>query len=158
MKPHNRWSKDEEAYLLSMIKTYRNIADLPLVTISQKLERTTDSIRRKAIRLKEMSAFLYEWDKEESKEAFLLYLEELSLAEILKRLHEQGSAASLKNLEEELKRLKEAWSEHIRKYAEERQLPTAKHFKPDTLKFYIENRTTDSDFIRKALHKRIKNG
>ena len=154
----NRWSKEEENYVLKVLETHRNIADLPLVSMSQKLDRSPESIKRKAVRLRESQKSTHTWDKEESKEAFTLYLKGLPLAEILAELQEQDSQASMKNLEDELKRLREAWSRHMKKYAEERQLPTAKHFKLDTIKFYMDNRTTTSDFTRKALHRRIKNG
>lgn len=153
-----RWTKEDENYVLKLLEIHKNAADLPLISMSQKLNRTPESIKRKAVRLKEAQKSVYTWDKEERKEAFDLYLEELSMAEILEKLHEQGSQASMKNLEEELDRLREVCSQQIRRYAEERQLPVAKRFKLDTIKFFIDNRETTSDFTRKALHSRIKNG
>ena len=153
-----KWTKEEENFVLAQLKVYKSVADLPLASMSQKMGRTSDSIRKKAGRLHQAKDSIYIWDKEESQEAFLLYLQELPLAEILKQLHDQGSTATLDQLEIELKRMREAWSKHIRTYAEERQLPTAKHFKLNTIKFYIENRLTASDFVRKVLHGKIKNG
>lgn len=151
-----RWTTEEENFVIEQLKKYKAVDQLPLIAMSQSMGRTSDSIRKKAGRL--YGTENYGWDTEESKEAFLLYLKELPIAGILKRLHEQGSEATLDQLELELKRLREAWSKHIRGYAEERGLAVAKHFKLDTIGFYIENRLTTKDFIRKVLHGKIKNG
>jgi hypothetical protein len=156
--PIKKWDKEEENYIYELLKTHKIVANLPLISMSQKLNRTPDSIRRKAVRLQEAQKSNYQWDKEEREEAFRLYLKELPSAKILEKLHEQGSTASMKNLEDELKRLREVLSQRIRKYAEERQLPVAKHFRLDTIKFFMDNQATTSDFTRKALHSRIKNG
>lgn len=153
-----RWTKEEENLVLSSLKQHKSIANLPLTILSEKIGKTPDSIRRKAIRLQESSTSLYKWVQDEQKEAFLLYLQGMPLAEILVELHEQGSTASLADLEDELKRLREVWSRLIRRYAEERQLATAKHFSLDTIEFYINSKDTTSDMIRKALHRKIKNG
>lgn len=153
-----RWTKEEETFVLEELKKCKVITMLPLISMSQQLGRTADSIRRKAERLCVTKASEYSWDKEESKEAFLLYVNGLPTAEILTQLHEQGSVATVEQLELELKRLRDAWDKHIRTYAEERNLPTAKRFSLDTIKFYIDNRLTDKDFIRKVLHGKIKNG
>ena len=155
-----RWTKDEEAFVLEELKKWKVVALLPLISMSQELGRTPDSIRRKAERLCASKPLKYNWDKDASKDAFLFYLDGKSTAEILYKLEEdyEGESPTLDQLEQELKRLRDAWDKHIRTYAEERGLPTAKHFKLDTIKFYIENRLTTKDFIRKVLHGKIKNG
>lgn len=154
-----KWTKEEENFVLEHLKKYKTVAELPLIAMGEIMGRTPTSIRRKALRLNESKKPpSYEWSKEESKEAFTLYLQELSLADILEKLHEDGSQASIEELEEELKRLREAWSIHMRAYAEERNLPIAKRFKLETIGFYINNRFTEKDFIRKVLHGKIKNG
>lgn len=151
-----RWTAEEENFVIEQLRKYKTVDQLPLVAMSQSMGRTPDSIRKKAGRVHITESYI--WDQEESKEAFLLYLKELPLATILAELHRQGSEATLDQLELELKRLREAWSKHIRGYAEERGLAVAKHFKLDTIGFYIENRLTDKDFVRKVLHGKIKNG
>ena len=158
MRPHKRWTQEEEDYVLSVLKKYKSVSQLPLVAMSEKLGRTADSIRRKAIRLDQTPSEEYEWAKEESSEAFILYLEELPLAKVLEKLHEQGSTASMEQLEEEIQRIRDQWSLHIKRYAETNGIPCAKHFKLDTIKFYIQNRNTASDFVKKSLHRKIKNG
>lgn len=158
MQIKNRWTKEEENFVLEQLKKYKSVGDLPLISMSKTMDRTPDSIKRKAKRLYETRKSNYSWDQEESKEGFLLYLKELPTAQILEQIQEQGSKATLEQLEQELKRLREAWSNHIKIYAEERGLPVAKYFKLDTISFYIENRLTEKDFVRKALHGKIKNG
>lgn len=153
-----KWTKEEEGFVISKLNAYKTVENLPLISMSEYMGRTPDSIRKKAGRLYGTTKTEYFWDLDESKEAFLLYLQGLSLAEVLKQLHEQGSTADLDQLEIELKRMREAWSKYIRNYAEERGLAVAKQLSLDTIKFYIENRLTDKDFIRKVLHGKIKNG
>jgi hypothetical protein len=149
-----RWTKEQETLLINYLDKYGGVDELPIVSLVDKLDRTTDAIRRKAARLVKTSNDAYEWTSGERKEAFSLYLQEKSLAEIKESLPH----ISLEHIERELKRLREAWSQHMRAYAEERGLVTAKHFKLDTIGFYIENRLTEKDFIRKVLHGKIKNG
>lgn len=149
-----RWTKEEESLLINYLEKYGSVDELPLASLTTKFGRTVEAIRRKAARLVEAFNNSHEWTQAERKEAFELYLQEKSLAEIKESL----SHISLEQIEQELKRLRNAWSQHMRAYAEERGLPAAKHFKLDTIGFYIENRNTDKDFIRKVLHNRIKNG
>jgi hypothetical protein len=149
-----RWTKEEESLLINYLDKYGSVEELPLASLTDKLGRTVDAIRRKASRLVEASNDSHEWTSTERKEAFSLYLEEKSVAEIRESL----SHISLDHIEQELKRLRNAWTQHMRAYAEERGLPTAKHFKLETIGFYIENRLTEKDFIRKVLHGKIKNG
>lgn len=96
----------------------------------------------------------YEWTASERQKAFTLYLEGKSVAEIRASLPE----ISLDEIEQELKRLRNAWSKRMQAYAEERGLPVAKHFKLDTIDFFIQNKDTDKDFIKKVLHGKLKNG
>jgi hypothetical protein len=155
-----RWTKDEENFVLEHLKKYTSVGELPLIAMGRTMGRTPASIGRKATRLLLLSknTHTYEWSREESKEAFTLYLQELSLVDTLEELHRQGSEATLDQLEQELKRLRDAWSNHIMAYAEERKLPVAKRFTLETISFYITNRLTDKDFLRKVLYGKIKNG
>lgn len=150
-----RWTTEEENYVLKHVNKY-GLENLPLPTMTKYLNRSVSSVTKKAKRL--LEAKNYEWEKEESQEAFNLYLEGKSTGSILDELHEQGSTASMKELETELRRLKEAWTKYIRNYAEARQLPAADYLSLETIKFFIENYKTESDFIRKGLHTRIRNG
>lgn len=161
MKDKSRkWTEQEEKLVLDYLNTYKFVSELPLVAMSEKLKRTSDSIKRKATRLKEANKPRYIWDKDESKEAFLLYLQGLPAASILEKLQNMYEAPypTLDQIDNEVKSLREDWSKHIGAYAEGRGLPVAKQFKLDTISFYIENRLTDKDFIRKVLHGKIKNG
>lgn len=155
-----KWTVEEERFVLEQLNIYKAVSELPLVSMGQKLGRSPDSVRKKAGRLYESKKSGYKWDKDESKDAFLLYLEGIPLATIIEKLQDmyEDCYPTLDQLEKELKRVREAWSKHIRSYAEGRQLPVAKHFSLDTIKFYISNYGTDKDFVRKVLHGKIKNG
>ena len=155
----NRWTKEEENFVLSNIKHYKGVIEnLPLPTMAQKIDRSEGAIKLKAMRLLNKLQEEYEWSKEERALAFSLYTQDVPTEEILEKLHETGSQCNTKHLKTELSRLRKAWEQRIRTYAEERQLPIAKKIKLSTIRFYIGNVLTDKDFVRKVLHERIKNG
>lgn len=153
-----KWTKEEEDLLINNLKMYKSIAKLPLKSLSDKLGRTADSITRKAKRLQDEIRSQYVWDREESGEAFLLYLKGEALSKILSELHEQGSTCTLEQLEKELQSRRKKAEEVIRSYAEERQLKLAKRLSLDTILLFLNNYNTTSDFTRKALHARIAHG
>ena len=153
-----KWTKEEEDLLINNLKKYKSVTELPLKSLSERLDRTPDSIARKAKRLQDTLKSQYEWDKEESNEAFLLYLNGEALGRILDKLHEQGSAFTLDQLEEELKSRRKRAEEVIKSYAEERQLKIANRLSLDTILLFRNNYNTTSDFTRKVLHARIAHG
>ena len=157
----NRWSEEEENFVLVNIDYYKGvIQNLPLSAMAKKLDRSEGAIKIKALRLleKQKKQADYDWTRQERREVFELHVKGIPYAEITKKLRETGSDFSTYNLRAELSRLKKAWEDNIRVYAEERGLPVAKKLNLDTIAFYIENRDTTSDFVRKGLHSRIKNG
>jgi hypothetical protein len=151
-----RWTEKEVNILTNnLINRNGKIEDLPLTALSIKLDRTETAIIAKAKRILEK---LYFWTSEEERGLFYYYLQGAPLAEIHEKLTNFGSKATMTQLEAKIKEMREEVVEDIRAYAEERNLKTAKHFKPDTLDFFLKNKGTESDFTRKALHLRIKNG
>jgi hypothetical protein len=153
-----KWTKDEEALLLNQLRQYKTIDGLPIVSLAEKLDRTGDAVKRKAKRLLETMQSQYEWDKEESDEAFLLYLNGEALGSIHSRLQDDGSNFTLDQLEEEMKSRRKKADQVIRSYAEERQLKVAKQLSLETILLFRNNYKTTSDFTRKALHSRIARG
>lgn len=148
----SKWTNEEKELLIKYLERYP-ISDLPFSILEPKLRRSKDAIKRKALRLMEESD-KYEWTASERQKAFTLYLEGKSFSEIKASLPE----ISLDEIEQELKRLRNAWTKRMQAYAEERNLPVAKHFKLDTIDFFIQNKDTDKDFIKKVLHGKLKNG
>lgn len=153
-----KWTKGEEDLLLNNLKIYKSVEALPILSLTEKLGRTAESIKRKAKRLQEALKSQYEWDKEESNEAFLLYLNGEALGSIRFKLHEQGSTCTLEQLEEELKFRRKKAEEVIRAYAEERRLKVANRLSLETILLFRNTYNTTSDFTRKALHARIAHG
>jgi len=153
-----KWTEEEENLLISQLRNFKTIERLPIATLSDKLGRTGTSIERKAKRLLETMNSQYEWDKEESDEAFLLYLNGEALGVILSKLHEEGSNFTLDQLEEELKSRRKKAEAVIKSYAEERQLKVAKQLSLDTILLFRSKYNTTNDFERKALNNRIARG
>lgn len=151
-----RWTDKEVSILTNnLINRKGKIEDLPLAALSVKIDRTETAIVAKAKRILEK---LYFWTPEEERGLFYYYLQGASLAEIHEKLTNFGSKATMTQLEAKIKEMREEVVGDIKTYAEERKLKTAKHFKPDTLAFFLKNKGTESDFTRKALHQRIRNG
>lgn len=154
-----RWSKEDVHLLERNLDRYNwDITKLPLLSLAQKFDRTEGAIIAKAKRLIENYKREYEWSETEQTGAFHYYLKGLALKEIHEKLLNFGSQATLDQLESEMKRMRKFHEQEIRTYAEERNLTTAKNFKLDTIEFFVKNRNTQSDFVRKALHTKIKNG
>lgn len=153
-----KWTKEEEDLLLNNLKMYKSVEALPILSLSEKLGRTAESTKRKAKRLRETMKSQYEWDKDESNEAFLLYLNGEALGSIHSKLHALGSEFTLEQLEEELKSRRKRAEEVIRTYAEERRLKVANRLSLETILLFRNNYATTSDFTRKALHARIAHG
>jgi hypothetical protein len=151
------WWTEKEVTLLTntLINNNCKIEALPLTTLAYKTGRTETAIIAKAKRILEK---LYLWSSEEERGLFYYYLQGLPLAEIHDKLLDFGCKATMKQLEVKIKEMRQEVEEDIKDYAEERKLKTAKHFCLDTINFWLKNKNTDSEFTRKALHQRIKNG
>jgi Arc/MetJ-type ribon-helix-helix transcriptional regulator len=146
-----KWTTQEENFVLKYLDKYKLPSELPAVAMAEVLKgRSPTSIIRKARRLAEEERI--EWTVEQSKELFTLYLEGLPTAEIKARASVE---VSLEEIEKELKNSRAKWNSFI---VRREQLPENTRLKLDTIKFYIENYNTDSDFIRKALQSKVRNG
>lgn len=152
-----KWTKEEELIVYNTLSRHNlDPNDLPLEALSTRLGRTKDAIRRKARRLKETPPEIEEtWDAEQSKQLWDLYSSGLSTLEIKRAL---DFHAELSQIETKAKELRATVSASVRKYAESIGLPCAKVLRLETLRYFSEHRKTTSDFTRKILHGKIKNG
>jgi hypothetical protein len=149
-----KWTKDEEKLLHAYIDKYESVEELPLTHLSERLNRTTDAVLRKAKRLVEAYNSAHQWINKERKIAFDLYVAGESYARIQESLPE----VSIDAIETEMARLRKLAEGQLRAYAEERGLQTTKNISLGQLEFFLKNRETTSEFVRKGLHSRIKNG
>lgn len=152
-----KWTKEEELIVYNTLSRHNlDPNDLPLEALSTRLGRTKDAIRRKARRLKETPPEIEEtWDAEQSKQLWDLYSSGLSTLEIKRAL---DFHAELSQIETKAKELRATVSASVRKYAAAHGLPCAKVLKLETLRYFLEHGKTTSDFTRKILHGKIKNG
>jgi len=149
-----KWTKEQENELNGYIDRYEDVDSLPLVHLADKFGRTTDAVLRKAKRLVEAYNSVHQWINKERKIAFDLYVAGESYARIQESLPE----VSMDAIEKEMKRLRKLAEAQLRAYAEERGLQTTKNISLGQLEFFLKNRETTSEFVRKGLHSRIKNG
>lgn len=149
-----RWTKEEEQLLDKYIDEYKSLEELPLVHLASRLNRTEDAIRRKAIRLVDAYNDSHQWTSKERRIAFELYV----VGESYARIQESLPEVSMENIETELKRLRKIYEVQIKTYAEERGLKTTKNISLAQINLFIKTKDTTSEFIRKGLHSRIKNG
>lgn len=152
-----KWTTEEENFVLKYLDKYKLPSELPAVAMAQALNgRSPTSIIRKARRLiAEPRVQELEWGADAVRKLSRLYLDGLSTLDIQKNLPIE---ATIEQIEAKIKKIKEGWTEFIIDYAEARGLPYAKSFKLDTFAFFIKNHNTTSDFTRKMLHGKIKNG
>lgn len=147
------WTKQEEELLQAALdKAKNNIEDVPIVAIAEKIGRTAKAVKSKAFKLKKEP--LYKWDREESKEAFELYLREMDTSDILEELKEQGSTATLPQLEKRLMELRWYFADALRAYAKANDLWQPKNPSLKLLKLYYDfgsNPQLGSE-LREALH------
>lgn len=152
----SKWTDEEERLLHKYIEEYTSVDKLPLAYLSSSVfkDRTPAAIRRKADRLVKAFNDSYDWDNKERRTAFELYIVGESYASIQESLPH----ISMDELETELKRLRKIYEVQIRTYAEERGLKTTKNISLGQIDLFIKTKDTTSEFIRKGLHSRIKNG
>lgn len=153
-----KWTEEEESLVRANLERYNNdVMSMPLSAMSEKLGRTPDAIRRKATRLKSAPkpAEPLDWPKEASLELWELYSSGMSTLDIHKSM---SFDVSLADIELKIPELKEGVVKSVRKYAESIGLPCAKVLRLETLRYFWEHRKTTSDFTRKILHGKIKNG
>lgn len=157
---NNRWTKEHTFNLEQNLDLYGwDVHKLPLTTLAHNYNRTEAAVIAKAKRLVEKYNRTYEWSEPEQNGAFHYYLKGLPLKEIHEKLVAFGSGATIEQLEGEMLRMKKVHEQAIRAYAEERKLPVAKALSIDTINYFLQNKNTESSFVRKALHARIaKNG
>lgn len=153
-----KWTEEEVSLVRNNLERYNyDIMSMPLAAMSERLGRTADAIRRKATRLKSepKPAEPLEWPKEASQELWELYSSGMSTLDIHKNI---TFDVSLEDIELKIPELKEAVVKSVRKYADTLGLPCAKVLRLETLRYFSEHRKTSSDFTRKILHGKIKNG
>ena len=151
------WTKEETDRLIEMCRNnkWERPSDAPLTALSQKFPgRTPKAIKSKLARIMVQHELIY-WDKELAKKAFHLYLQGNSFQYIKEALQIE---ATLDQLEAEIMRRRKEAEEFVRNYAKDQGFEAAARLSTETLLLFRTHFNTTSDFTRKALHQRIRNG